>query len=313
MMKNFIHLLLISTQFNNKTTMKLFITLILYLFSLSAYSLPDEFNVYVPNSGVKNTTCRALFDLYANRYNASPVYVTKEGAGGMLAMLAMLENKKFSVSCSGPSETVFNTKLYPGHEKEHKELSTITIITTGPTAFYTSYNSKFNDIKDLMKSGKPITVGHHTVANKMITQLVFGDYPITWVPFMSPGASLPSLIDGSLDLYVDTGSLETMVSYGKLKSLGHLNGPNTLNGPNITKDFAAAAAFPSFISVTTSVNNNQEDIEEMNRRLIPLINTREMINTLSLIGWSPLGLSVKASNDVINHIRIEADRLENVK
>jgi len=295
--------------------MNLLITLILCLFSLSAYAeIPREFSVHIPNTGVKNTICRALFDLYAKKYNASPVYAIKEGAGGMLAMLEMLENKKFSVSCSGPSELVFNTKIYPGHEKEHKELSTVAIITTGPTSFYTAYNSKFNNIKDLMKSGKPITIGQHTIANKMIAQLVFGDYPIIWVPFMSPNSSLPSLIDGSLDLYVDTGVLESMVNYGKLKSLGHLNGPNTLNGPNLNKEFPAAAAFPSFISVTTSVNNSREDIEEMNHRLVPLINTKEMVDTLLFLGWVPSsGLSVKESNDMIRHIRSEAARLENVK
>ena len=293
--------------------MKFLLSIILCLCTISAYSLPDEFNVYVPNSGVKNTTCRALFDLYAKKYNAYPVYITKEGAGGMLAMLAMLENKKFSISCSGPSETVFNVKLYPGREKEHKELSTITIITTGPTMFYTASNSKYNNIKELIKDRKPITVGHHTVANKMIAQLVFGDYPITWVPFSGPNASIPSLMDGSLDIYVDTGSLEAMVNYGKLKSLGYMNGPNNMNGQNITKDFPVAAAFPSFISVTTSVNNSSEDIEELNQRLVPLINTKEISNVLGTIGWMPSGLSVKASNNMIDHIRKEASRLENIK
>ena len=293
--------------------MKLFITLILCFFSLSAYSLPNEFNVYIPNMGTKNTICRALFNLYAAKYDAHPTYIIKEGAAGMLAMLDALENKKFSISCSGISETVFNSKVYPGHEKKHAELYTVTIIATGPVMFYTSYKSEYNSVTELMKSRKSITIGYHTTANKMVAQLVFGNYPIVWVPYSSPTTSVSSLIDGSLDLYVDTGALESLVGYGRLKSLGYLNGNNTLHGPDITYNFPAAAAFPSFMSVATSVNNNPADIEELNTRLSPLIKSKEMAAVLSLIGWSPQGLSVKLSNDMVNSIRLDATRLENIK
>ena len=284
--------------------MKLLITFILCLFSLSAYAeIPNEFNVYVPNTGIKNISCRTLFNLYGQKYNASPIISPKEGAAGMIAMLAMLSDKKISVLCSGTSESILNTFAYPGHEKEHSLLTMISIYSTGPVTFYTGANSKFTSIGDLLKLDRPITIGFHTTLHKMIIQLMFKDHPVIFVPYLNPQSSLSSLMGGELDLYTETGSMEQLEKAGKIKSLGHINGNNNLSGADITKDFPEIARLPMFISLTTSSNNNPTDIEELNKRLLPLIDSPEFHKLMDPMGWVSKGRSVKESNLIVEHMR----------
>jgi len=288
--------------------MKLFITLILSLFILPAYSFPDIFNVYA-TSGVRNITCRALFDLYAREYNAYPVYIAKDGASGLIGMMAMMNDKTPSVACMGPSETIFNNTQYPGHEKEHAELKTITIVATGSVVFYTSGNSKYSNLKELINSDTPISIGYHTAANKTAAQLALNGKEVLWVPFNNPTASLSSLIDGSLTLYVETGSLDSIAKSGRLKSLGYIGKNLSMSGPDITADFPLATAVPVFISVTTNTNTSQKDIEELNTRLQMIIHSNEFNNLLSTISWLPSGTSIKQSNDIIWRARAETKRL----
>jgi tripartite-type tricarboxylate transporter receptor subunit TctC len=288
--------------------MKLFIASILCMFILPAYSFPDTFNVYA-TSGVRNITCRALFDLYAQQYNVHPNYIAKDGAGGLIGMLAMINDKTPSVACMGPSETIFNNTQYPGHEKEHEELKTITIAATGSVVFYTSNNSIYSDLKELINSNTRISIGYHTAANKTAAQLALNGREVLWVPFNTPASSISSLMDGSVTVYVETGSLDSIAKSGKIKSLGYIGKNSDMSGPDITKDFPLATAVPVFISVTTNSSTSQKDIEELNMRLQVIIHSKEFRDALSIISWLPAGTSVKETNDIIYRARTETKRL----
>jgi len=293
--------------------MRVFITFLLILFSLSAYSMPDQFNVYVPNSGVKNITCRAIFDMYGKKYNANPVYMTKEGAAGMLAMLAMTSEKKFSVLCSGVSESLFNNSAFPGHEAEHKLLTMVTLYATGPVTFYTGADSKFTGINDLLTLDRPVTIGYHTSMHEIIVGIMFEGRKVVLVPYKSPNDALPSLINGSLDMYTETGALEQMVTSGRLKSLGYINGNGNLYGADITKKFPRIAQMPMFLAITTSSNNDPKDIEELNHRLVEIVNSEEVSKVIKNIGWVPAGYSVKKSNELIDRALKEIETSKHVK
>jgi tripartite-type tricarboxylate transporter receptor subunit TctC len=294
--------------------MKSLFTFLLSLLCFSAFAVPDQFNVYSSQtSGTKDTNCRAVFDLYAQKYNATPVFVVKKGASGMIAMKEMQADPKFSVLCSGPSESVYNNKAYPGNEANHKLLTMVTVVSLGPTTFYTGPNSKFTAITDLMKTGRPVTIGHNAQGPKSVAQAIFKGYPITWVPFTNSIDSLPALIDGTLDVYADSGSLEELSNAGKIRTLGHLNGPASVGGKDLAKDYPEAAQLPAFVAITTSVNNDPRVIEELNKRLIPLIKTEHVRQIIGKIGWEPAGYSVKQSNEMVEKINRLLDKLENGK
>jgi tripartite-type tricarboxylate transporter receptor subunit TctC len=295
--------------------MKYLLAIILSLVYFNSYAeLPLSFNVYVAaRTGSKYLMCRTLFDLYSQKYNADITLIPKEGATGLLATLEMINNKKFSILCSGPQENVFNDKEYPGHESEYKSLTMISIIGIGASTFYTGANSKFKDINDLKNLSRPITIGYNAMYQQKMAQLVFKSHPIILVRYNNSATSIPSLIDGTLDIYSETGALESLVDSGKLKSLGHINGADTLHGDNITKDYPDAAKLLLYTGITTTANNDAKDIEEMNRRLKPLANSKEMLAIIDNMGWTPVFYSVKQSNEVISNYRNQIEKLENVK
>jgi len=282
--------------------MKFIITIFLTLFLCgNAFALPDKFIVYL-SSGIRNTVCRNLMTIYAKEYNAEIIFAIKVGVQGELALVDMYKNPEFSVLCSGFSESVFNNALYPGNEDAHAALVQVAMITNTQTSFYTRIDSKYNNILEVIKDCKPVMMGEHITTAVYITDLMFGKCPITYVPYKSPLDSASSLIDGSLDIFSDSNSLETIALAGRLKSIGRINpSPNT-QGPDVTKYFPEVAKIKRFISIATSSRNKKEDIEELNRRLRPIIRSAEYYPTIENVG-SVMDTSVEEANAIVKTAR----------
>jgi len=265
--------------------------------------LPREFNVYSSqSSGTKDTVCRSILDIYSKKFNAIPVIIVKKGAGGTIAMEEMLKDKKFSVLCSGPSESIYNITVFPGHEKEYKMLTMVIILAIGPTTIYTKTDGKFNSINDLQKKSF-ITVGFNAQGPRSIAEIIFQNKDVVWVPFINSVDSLSSLMDGSLDVYIDSGSLEEMARANKIKSLGHFGGTPDLLGSDLGFDFPQAAKLPAFVALTTSINNSLDDIEQLNVELRSIINSAEYAIAIAKIGWVPVSFTVKNSNELAEQFK----------
>ena len=183
--------------------MKYILSLILSLTCISAMAeLPTSLIAYSSQvSGGKVAVCRALLDRYAIEYKTPVTILIKPGADGLIAMEEMLKSKDFSLLCTGPSESVFNNAQYPGHEASHAALTMVSLVSVSPFSFITGANNKYSTLPELLKSGKPILVGYHAQGLKFIAQAVFGDYPVTWVPYKSSNEALSSFIDNTLCLY----------------------------------------------------------------------------------------------------------------
>jgi len=293
------------------TIMKL-ILFLLFTLSFNANALPNTIYIYsAVASGVRNTQCRTLFTIYAEKYNAKVVFITKPGAGGVIAMEEMYKDNNFSVLCSGLSESVFNNTIYPGHEEAHNALTLITLVTESQTSFYTRIDFRHNNILDTIAECKPITIGRHHATSDVITREMFGSCPVTYVPYRHAMEAVASLLDGTLDIYSDSSSLEPLVVSKKLKSIGKINpSPNT-SGPNITKNFPIAAKLRRFVSIATSSANSREDIEELNKRLRPIILSKEFAPTLETTGPA-LNTTVDEANTVVTEIK-NIIKAQNVK
>lgn len=286
--------------------MRFFAAALLALSSTLAFALPDTLTFYSPNpAGTQTAACRTLAKLYDEKYGTTSTMVFKPGVAGVLAMKEMLADKKFSLLCSGISESVINTSVYPGYEEDHKQLTMVTIVATCPLVFVTGASNKATTMAEMFKSGKPITVGYHANILQFVGKTALAGVPIIWVPFKSSTDALPSLMDGTLDLYTDGGGLSGLIASGKLKSLGHINGPATTAGPDVTKQYPTAAKLQIIVAISTSVKNSPADIEEMNKRLAPLTKHPEFIAAMGKLNNTPTHTSVAEANAAIENFRKE--------
>lgn len=284
--------------------MKFILAAALYFIGASALALPDTITLYSPNpGGAQTTACRAIFKLYDEKYGATSTFAFKPGATGMLAMKAMLEDKRFSVLCSGISESVVNTSLYPGNEEAHAQLTMVAVLGHSPTAFSTGPKSPHASMQDLLKLSRPIMAGFHSTSLQFVAHTAFGGRPVVWVPFKAAQEGIPSLLDGSLDVYVDGGALAPLVAAGTLRSLGHINGPTSTAGVDLTAMFPEAAKLQIVTAVTASNQADPRDIAELNKRLGTLVPHPAFAEALRSISNAPQWLSVADSNALVGRFR----------
>ena len=291
---------------------KILLSLVLALLSLTSNAeLPKNMKVYTTGSPGPTLICRTLFEEYDKIYNTSTIFVVKPGASGMLAMLQMINDKEFSVTClTGLSESIFNSKEYPGYESEHSKLTMVSTVMMAGVYFVTGNSNRYNNIQELVSanSSKEITIGYPSPAMRFIIDNMFPGKKILLVPFKSSNEAIPSLMDGSLDFYVDPGSLLQLIRAGKLKSIGNLNGiQDSFSGPDMSKVYSKAASIKVFAGVSTSIDNNAADISELNKRLNILLDTEIMKNTVAKINGTILKGSVKQSNELVENIKREYD------
>lgn len=271
--------------------------------SLTHADIPKSFNVYINGSGLSTTLCRAVVDEYNKMYNSQSVLVSKPGAAGLIATLEMVKDKNFSFYCfAAASELVFNRTVYPGHEKEHDMLTPVTLIAEAPIVFNTRVSNSVNTLPELIASNKPLTVGYHTTTALILGKKIFNNGTTTFVAYKAAHESLASLIDGSVDVYIDGGTLSGKNYVGVLKSLGHIYGPKSTPGVNITNTFANSK-IPRSVSAMMTSTNNASYIEELNRRLNIILKHDSIVNIITSLNNQPLYLSVKESNEYIDSIR----------
>jgi len=285
--------------------MKIVIALLLSFVSVLSYAgLPTQFKVYQTGVGTANSICRVLFDEYNKEYNSNTTMSIRAGASGMMAMLDMIKDKNFSVQCgTSLSESVFNITTYPGNEEAHNLLTMVSMIAEGTTVFTTRYDSSYGTLPELLKSNKLLMIGYHATTPKVSAEIAFGSLPVTWVAYKTSADAISSLLDGSLDLYVDGGSLLPLIQSKKLKSLGHLNGLDTAPGIDLKKEYPDAAKVKVIFAIVTSKNNSAADIEELNSRIRKLMLNDAVINSITQSNYLPTIKTVKESNDYIDNFK----------
>ena len=284
------------------------------LATIVAAELPAKMTVYSPGTTGPLSICRAIFTEYDKVYNTNSMFVIKPGASGMIAMLEMTKDKNFSILCaSGLSESVANISIFPGHEDAHKLLTMVNIFAESPTVFSTRTNSTYNTLIDLIQSNKQINVGYHSNILKLSAELALSKVQVNWIPFKSSMDAVPSLLDGSVDLYADGGSLTALINSGKLKSLGHLNGIEETPGLDLTKLLTEAAKIHVILAISTSSNNNLDDIDELNKRVNKILIDEKVISTIKQISNKPVIKTVKEANLYVEYFRKEYSKKYNVK
>lgn len=275
--------------------------------SFTHAEIPTQLKVYTTGSPGPTVVCRALFAEYDKKYNSTTQFIIKPGVGGTLALAEMVKDKDFAVDCmTGISESVFNNTAYPGFEAEHAALTLAPIILKSGVYYVTGNNNKSDTLPQLLASKKDITVGVPSTSAQFVGGYVFGSHAITWIPFKNSAEAISSLMDGSLDVFIDYGSLVPVVKSGKLKGLGYLNGTAGENlGPDLNTTYPAAAKIQVTGAIGTSKHNSAADIEEMGKRINSLMDNDVVVSAIKKIGAIPVKMTVKESNAYIDFVRKE--------
>ena len=284
--------------------MKIIIALLLSLFTnLALAEIPTSFNVYATGVGISIPYCRAMIDEYNKIYNAKASLVVKPGATGLIAMLEMVKDKNFSIQCfPGTSEILINRSMYPGHEHEHDLITMVTIVAESPVLFSARATNTYNTLPELIANKKALMVGHHTSFGLLMGTKIF-DESTTFVNFKTAVDAIPSLLDGSLDVYIDSGGLTPYIESGILKSLGNLHNAINTPGVNLNKKYPGAALYKTMAAITTSKNNNLKDIEELNKRLRLILTDEKFVNMIKQVSNTPVFRSVKESNELVEFMK----------
>lgn len=279
-------------------------TLVLTITSmLSQAEIPKQFNVYVSGFGISIPFCRGMIDEYNKVFNSQVTLVVKPGASGLFATLEMVQDKNFSVQCfPGTSELVLNRKQFPNHDYEYDQVTMVTIVAESPVMFSTRLANAFNSLPELISSKKSLAVGHHTSFGLLIASKIFNNDTV-FVNFKSATDAIPSLLDGSLDVYIDSGGLSPYIVSGMLKSLGTINGSSNSLGVNLNSNYPNVLVYKPMAAMATSKNNNPKDIEELNRRLSVILKDEKFVNMIKGINNNPVFKSVKESNDIVDAMK----------
>jgi tripartite-type tricarboxylate transporter receptor subunit TctC len=274
----------------------------LALLCSSAYAeLPKTIMVYSSAlSGAKTDSCRLVMDVYAQQHNANVVWMIKPGAEGHIALQAAFQDSNFSVVCGGSADLVFNNAKFPGNETTYSDLTAVATLFVGPLSFYTGDKNPYVDLPKFLEAKKLINVGHHSPVSKVIAEQVFKNYPnldVNWILYKAALESYSQLKDGTLDIYLSSGSFEEHVRGGQLKSLGFVNGDKTIMGSDLSKQFPVAASLPNSIClIAFKSKTNMADLIEFNRRLQPIITNVEVVEKARKMAQFPLPGTMQQSN-----------------
>ncbi len=250
--------------------------------------------------------CKSIFEEYDKVYNTKSQIILKPGVSGMLAMKDMQAEKSFSIMCAtGVSDHVINRYIYPGNDSSFDDLKLLSIFGISSATFITSSNSKFNYLPDMLKNGKQISVGYHSLGLKAVATQVFKNVDILWVPYKNSLEAVSSLKDGSLELYIDGAGLKPLVETGVLKSLGTINPLNNQANTDLSLVYPSASKFKLMIGFSTSNKNSISDIEEFQRRLFHLQSLDSVKSLIQLSGYKPEYISGKDAELVFHMFRAE--------
>jgi tripartite-type tricarboxylate transporter receptor subunit TctC len=277
--------------------------------STSADTVPTDFSVIARlPTGVLPTLCRSVFAAYAREYKSNVNIVIKPGADGILAVEDVTSSDKFTVLCASSTELVFNFFEYPQHVKIHSDLQPTNILSTTIVSFTSSPTSKYQNLVELIADKKSITVGFAGSAHGFIAKKMFNEKQLVLVPFKAAQQAIPSLLDGTLDVYLSGGAFEELHRDGKLKPMGHLHGRPTSLGPALDQHFSEALKFPSFVALAVNKKTPPDVAREFSRRIALIMKTPEVQQTIQDLNGNYTPNTLQQATVFVEKIKTDAKK-----
>jgi tripartite-type tricarboxylate transporter receptor subunit TctC len=272
--------------------------------------LPDNFTVVTsqPPGGIIDTTCRKVFEIYNRIHNTNSVTLNKVGGNGAVAEREVVANTKFTVGCASGAEHWASPIMFSMPDADKVRI--VTQIVAIPDFYYTSTNNSAKTFTDLLENYKqhntPISIGGFS-GHIARMEFVLKKYNVksTAVPYQKMTDMVPSLMDQTLNLSIDGGTLLPLAQENKIKVLGYISRrdlPN-IDAKNYYKQYQDLGPMLPTMALYVSKAISDDQFDEFAKRTISIIRSEEFHQWAMPKNFTPLGESPKQAEEVIEKAR----------
>lgn len=258
---------------------KLILTLLLLPLSVFARDL-TVVAPFAPGS-VVDLICRKVFEVYDNTYKTTTVFQNIPGADQILGHKQFLTLKEPAVLCAGNGVGGFNQYLNPNLSPKVDTLRPVINVMSFTHFIFSNHKHKnleslYNERKS---QGKKLLLGAPSSnAAKIMTYVLDKqkvDYEI--VLYKRPHDSIVSLKEGTLDLYIDGGSIKPVVeSMSEIVELAHISIGNKSRSENLYRKFPVTGNLVSVVMLYVSSDISDKEVFELNQRIVRVLVGQEM-------------------------------------
>lgn len=254
---------------------KLLITLLMSL----TFTANAQLTVILPFSAgsIVDLSCRKLFEIY----DTDSIFINMPGADHIIAHKHFITMTEPSVLCAGNGVGGFNQynngKISPSVDtlKPIVELFALTHFILAPA---TGPNTLEEIITNSKKTGKSVLVGapSNTSAEVLTYVLAKNNVKFEIVAYKKPTDAIVSLRDGSLDTYVDGGSIKLLGELPGVKEIAHVTiGQAKTKTDNLMKKYPKLENIVSKVIIYARANTTDREIQLLNTRLNNVINSEQ--------------------------------------
>jgi len=258
---------------------KLIFTFLLLPFSV----LAKDLTVVAPFSAgsVVDQICRKTFEVYDNTYKTTTVFQNIPGADQVLGHRHFLTLKEPAILCAGNGVGGFNQHLNPNISPKVNTLRpVINVMSFTLFIFTNSKNKSLETLYNERKSqGKKVLLGapSSNAAKSMSYILERQKIDYELVLYKKPTDSIVSLKEGTLDLYVDGGSIKPIVeSMPEISEIAHIGIGNKSKSENLYRKFPVTGNLLSIVMLFVNSEVSTQEVNELNQRLNKVFNSKEM-------------------------------------
>lgn len=243
-----------------------------------------ELSIYIPFAAgsTTDTTCRTLFENYSKDYKVDVTFVNNPGADQIIGHQAFIKSTGPALFCSG-NGIVFN-QVY--HADTAPKLDTVKPVTDvlklshfilAPASSPATLDAV---VERSRQTGKPVLVGAPALTSSKVLTTVLDKMGAKYqiVLYKRPQEALVSLKDGTLDTYVDGGSIKQTHSLDGIREIAHASLTNDKSTTeNLVKRFPELENILSMTIIYARTDMSDSDVEAYSKRIRTTMTSPAMV------------------------------------
>lgn len=295
---------------------KLILSLLLSL-ALAANAQMTVVSPFTAGS-IVDITCRKIIDIYDSMNSSSTVFLVMPGADHMIAHRHFITMTEHSVFCAGSGVGGFNQH---NNSKISPPVDTLKpIVDVYSLSHFILAPAKGPSLDELMinskRTGKSILVGAPSSNAALVLTHVLEKNNVKFeiVAYKKPSDAVVSLADGSLDTYVDGGSIKLLGDIAGIKEIAHVSiGSDKTSSVNLYKKYRDLENIVSKVTIYARANMSDSEIQLLNTRLNTVMNSNQFQifrkERLSMVQMT--NGTVKQANQTITNIGVYLKNVHN--
>lgn len=260
--------------------MKKLLTFLLLTIPLISHAQLTVISPFAAGS-IVDITCRKLFDVYDTMNNTSSNFLIVPGADHIIAHKHFINMTDIGVLCAGSGVGGMNQHNNPKISPSVDTLKPIVDVFS-LSHFILAPLTGPNTLDEIMtnskRTNKKVLVGApSTSAAKVLTYILEkNNVPFEIVAYKKPTDAIVSLIDGTLDTYVDGGSIKLLGEISGIKEIAHISaGDDKTKTLNLYKKYKELRNLTSKVTIYARATTTDKEIQLLNTKLNSAINTEQ--------------------------------------